>query len=172
VACRAREFSVALGHLHPQAHGSLPLLRWCGSVGYKLKLIMPSNMSQERRDAMAAYGAELLSVPAGAMEMARDLAMEMQANGEGIVLNQFGNFGKLSLLCVLPVLSLPLEQAGQAKEPHGSLQQRRWPHIVLQSAGADDVCVTPSRRQPKGALHGHGAGDLGADGRARDALCE
>jgi len=59
--------------------------------GYKIKLIMPENMSQERRDAMAAYGAELISVPAGAMEMARDLAQEMQADGQGVVLDQFGN---------------------------------------------------------------------------------
>lgn len=47
-------------------------------AGYKLKLIMPANMSEERRAAMAAYGAELISVPAGKMELARDLAHEMQ----------------------------------------------------------------------------------------------
>ena len=40
---------------------------------------------------MAAYGAELISVPAGQMEKARDLAAEMAARGEGIVLDQFGN---------------------------------------------------------------------------------
>ena len=40
---------------------------------------------------MAAYGAELISVPAGKMEMARDLAADMAARGEGIVLDQFGN---------------------------------------------------------------------------------
>lgn len=39
---------------------------------------MPSNMTEERRAAMAAYGAELINVPAGKMEMARDLALEMQ----------------------------------------------------------------------------------------------
>mmetsp|Transcript_18635 Transcript_18635/g.56285 ORF Transcript_18635/g.56285 Transcript_18635/m.56285 type:complete len:514 (+) Transcript_18635:178-1719(+) len=59
--------------------------------GYSLKLIMPSNMSEERRAAMAAYGAELISVPAGKMEMARDLAREMESRGEGVVLDQFGN---------------------------------------------------------------------------------
>ena len=48
------------------------------AAGYKLKLIMPANMSEERRAAMAAYGAELVSVPAGKMELARDLAHEMQ----------------------------------------------------------------------------------------------
>lgn len=48
-------------------------------AGYKMKLIMPSNMTEERRAAMAAYGAELINVPAGNMEMARDMALEMQA---------------------------------------------------------------------------------------------
>lgn len=51
---------------------------WHACAGYKLKLIMPANMSEERRAAMAAYGAELISVPAGKMELARDLAHELQ----------------------------------------------------------------------------------------------
>ncbi|KAK3278900.1 hypothetical protein CYMTET_13193 [Cymbomonas tetramitiformis] len=59
--------------------------------GYKMKLIMPSNMSEERRASMAAYGAELISVPPGAMEIARDMAQEMAADGQGVVLDQFGN---------------------------------------------------------------------------------
>lgn len=60
--------------------------------GYKMKLIMPNNMSQERKDAMSAYGAELIEVTQKqGMEGARDLAMQMQAEGEGLVLNQFGN---------------------------------------------------------------------------------
>nr|MBP7992020.1 pyridoxal-phosphate dependent enzyme [Rhodocyclaceae bacterium] len=55
-------------------------------------LIMPANQSQERRDAMAAYGAELISVSKeDGMEGARDLAMRLQAEGKGVVLNQFGN---------------------------------------------------------------------------------
>lgn len=57
--------------------------------GYKLKLIMPENMSLERRASMAVYGAELTLVSTGAMEEARDLALAMQARGEGIVLDQF-----------------------------------------------------------------------------------
>ena len=57
--------------------------------GYKLKLIMPENMSIERRASMAVYGAELTLVSTGAMEEARDLAQAMQARGEGIVLDQF-----------------------------------------------------------------------------------
>ena len=58
--------------------------------GYQMRLVMPSNMSQERRDAMQAYGAELVLVEDG-MEGARDLALSMQARGEGLVLDQFNN---------------------------------------------------------------------------------
>ncbi|MFM5190469.1 cysteine synthase CysM [Aeromonas media] len=58
--------------------------------GYRMRLIMPSTMSQERRDAMQAYGAELVLVENG-MEEARDLALAMQARGEGLVLDQFNN---------------------------------------------------------------------------------
>ncbi len=60
----------------PKTRVMLSLLDAC--TGYKLKLIMPANMSEERRAAMAAYGAELISVPAGKMELARDLAHELQ----------------------------------------------------------------------------------------------
>ncbi len=60
--------------------------------GYTMHLIMPDNMSQERKSAMSAYGAvlHLVSKEEG-MERARDLALEMQAQGKGKVLNQFGN---------------------------------------------------------------------------------
>ena len=60
--------------------------------GYRLKLIMPSNQSEERKGAMRAYGAELIDVsPEQGMEGARDLALQMQASGEGLVLDQFAN---------------------------------------------------------------------------------
>ena len=60
--------------------------------GYKMILIMPNHMSQERKDAMSAYGATLIEVSQQqSMEGARDLALQMQAEGKGIVLNQFGN---------------------------------------------------------------------------------
>ena len=60
--------------------------------GYRLKLIMPSNQSEERKGAMRAYGAELIDVsPEQGMEGARDLALQMQSSGEGLVLNQFAN---------------------------------------------------------------------------------
>ncbi|MDY0136399.1 MAG: cysteine synthase CysM [Thiomicrospira sp.] len=61
-------------------------------LGYRMILIMPDNMSIERRASMAAYGAQLILVSqAQGMEGARDLALQMQASGEGIVLNQFAN---------------------------------------------------------------------------------
>ena len=61
--------------------------------GYRMVLIMPENMSVERRAVMKAFGAEIILTPkTGSMEAAIDLANEMQAKGEGKVLNQFGNF--------------------------------------------------------------------------------
>ena len=60
--------------------------------GYRMILIMPDNMTTERKDAMTAYGAELILVSREqSMEGARDLAQAMQAEGRGKVLDQFGN---------------------------------------------------------------------------------
>ena len=60
--------------------------------GYKMVLIMPDNMSAERRAAMSAYGAELILVSKDqGMEGARDLADQMQRDGSGLVLDQFSN---------------------------------------------------------------------------------
>ena len=60
--------------------------------GYRMILIMPDNSSDERKWAMTAYGAELILVSKEeGMEGARDLALKMQAQGQGIVLDQFGN---------------------------------------------------------------------------------
>ena len=60
--------------------------------GYRMILIMPDNLSVERRAAMQAYGAELILVTKDdGMEGARDLALAMQARGEGKVLDQFAN---------------------------------------------------------------------------------
>lgn len=61
--------------------------------GYKMKLLMPDNMSEERRASMKAYGAELILVSKedGGMEGARDLAIQMNEDGEGRLLNQFAN---------------------------------------------------------------------------------
>jgi cysteine synthase B len=60
--------------------------------GYKMVLIMPDHMSQERKLAMAAYGAKLVTVSQQeGMEGARDLALSMQDKGQGVVLDQFAN---------------------------------------------------------------------------------
>ena len=61
--------------------------------GYKMILIMPDNLSVERRASMTAYGAQLILTKAseGGMEYARDLALAMQAEGKGKVLDQFAN---------------------------------------------------------------------------------
>ncbi len=61
-------------------------------MGYKMTLIMPDNLSMERRWAMEAYGAELILVTKEqGMEYARDLALQMQEQGKGKVLDQFAN---------------------------------------------------------------------------------
>ena len=60
--------------------------------GYRMILIMPENMSLERRQTMAAYGAELILVTeAEGMEGARDMALEMSRSGKAYILNQFDN---------------------------------------------------------------------------------
>jgi len=60
--------------------------------GYRMTLIMPENMSEERRAAMKAYGAEIILTPAeGSMEAAIDLARRMEAEGHGKILDQFAN---------------------------------------------------------------------------------
>lgn len=61
--------------------------------GYRMTLVMPDDLSAERRASMKAYGAELILTPyaSGGMEYARDLAQQMQARGEGRVLDQFAN---------------------------------------------------------------------------------
>jgi len=60
--------------------------------GYKMVLLMPENLSIERRQSMSAYGAQIILTPkTGGMEYARDLAEKMQAEGQGIILDQFAN---------------------------------------------------------------------------------
>jgi cysteine synthase B len=60
--------------------------------GYRMILLMPENLSLERRQSMAAYGAEIILTPkAGGMEYARDLAEQMQKDGKGKILDQFAN---------------------------------------------------------------------------------
>jgi cysteine synthase B len=60
--------------------------------GYKMLLLMPEYLSIERRQSMAAYGAQIILTPkTGGMEYARDMAEQMQKDGKGIILDQFGN---------------------------------------------------------------------------------
>ena len=60
--------------------------------GYKMVLLMPEHLSVERRQSMAAYGAQIILTPqAGGMETARDLAEKMQKEGKGVILDQFAN---------------------------------------------------------------------------------
>ena len=60
--------------------------------GYKMVLIMPEDLSVERQQSMAAYGAQIVLTPVkGGMEYARDLAEQMQRDGKGIILDQFAN---------------------------------------------------------------------------------
>lgn len=61
-------------------------------LGYPITLIMPENATEERKQAMLAYGAELILVSREeGMEGARDLALKMQNQGDGVVLDQFNN---------------------------------------------------------------------------------
>ena len=60
--------------------------------GYKMILVMPENLSLERRQSMAAYGAQIILTPkSGGMDYARDLAEQMQTEGKGLILDQFAN---------------------------------------------------------------------------------
>ena len=69
----------------------------CAIKGYKLILIMPDNMTLERRAAMQAYGAEIILVSEDdGMEGARDLALKMQSDNLGLVLDQFSNLSNVN----------------------------------------------------------------------------
>jgi cysteine synthase B len=60
--------------------------------GYRMVLIMPEDLSLERRQSMSAYGAEIILTPVkGGMEYARDLAEAMEREGKGVILDQFAN---------------------------------------------------------------------------------
>lgn len=68
-------------------------LAMCAAMmGYKMILVMPENQSVERRQSMAAYGAQLVLTPKqGGMEAARDVAERLVKEGKGIMLDQFSN---------------------------------------------------------------------------------
>ncbi len=88
------------GHIRPgdtlieatSGNTGIALAMIAAIAGYKMRLIMPDNMSLERRAAMTAFGAELVLVTKEeGMEYARDLADDLGKRGEGLVLNQFAN---------------------------------------------------------------------------------
>lgn len=90
----------ALGSLQPgdtiieatSGNTGIALAMAAAIKGYKMILIMPDNATQERKDSMRAYGAELILVSKEqGMEGARDLALQMQQEGKGKVLDQFNN---------------------------------------------------------------------------------
>lgn len=68
-------------------------LAMCAAMmGYRMVLVMPEHLSVERRQTMAAYGAEFVLTPReGGMEMARDIAEKMRDEGRGVILDQFAN---------------------------------------------------------------------------------
>ncbi len=68
-------------------------LAMCAAMmGYKMILVMPEHLSVERRQSMAAFGAQFVLTPkAGGMEMARDIAEKMRDEGKGVILDQFAN---------------------------------------------------------------------------------
>ena len=68
-------------------------LAMCAAMmGYRMILVMPEHLSVERRQTMGAFGAEFVLTPReGGMEMARDIAERMQAEGRGVILDQFAN---------------------------------------------------------------------------------
>lgn len=88
------------GEIHPgdtlieatSGNTGIALAMAAAMLGYKMVLVMPENQSQERRQSMAAYGAELiLTAATGGMELARDYALQLQKEGRGRLLDQFAN---------------------------------------------------------------------------------
>lgn len=88
------------GEIHPgdtlieatSGNTGIALAMAAAMKGYRMILLMPENLSLERRQSMAAYGAEIILTPkAGGMEYARDLADQMQKEGKGKILDQFAN---------------------------------------------------------------------------------
>src|SRR3569832_10427 len=76
----------------PSGNTGIALAMAAAMRGYKMILLMPENLSLERRQSMAAYGAQIILTPkTGGMEYARDLAEQMQKEGKGIILDQFAN---------------------------------------------------------------------------------
>ncbi|QID17397.1 cysteine synthase CysM [Nitrogeniibacter mangrovi] len=90
----------AAGRIHPgdtlieatSGNTGIALAMAAAIRGYRMILVMPENQSVERRQTMRAFGAELVLTPKeGGMELARDMAERMRDEGQGTILDQFGN---------------------------------------------------------------------------------
>lgn len=90
----------AAGRIHPgdtlieatSGNTGIALAMAAAIRGYRMILVMPENQSIERRQTMRAFGAELVLTPKeGGMELARDMAERMRDEGQGVILDQFGN---------------------------------------------------------------------------------
>jgi S-sulfo-L-cysteine synthase (O-acetyl-L-serine-dependent) len=79
--------------LEPTSGNTGIALAMCAALmGYRMVLVMPEHLSLERRQSMAAFGAEFVLTPReGGMEMARDVAEKMRDEGKGVILDQFAN---------------------------------------------------------------------------------
>jgi len=96
--------------------------------GYTIILIMPDNLSQERRDAMAAYGADLILVTEEqGMEGARDLADKMEKEGKGKQLNQFSNQDNTNA----PISTQPQKRYGKTPMVKLLISFQPWVLLVL-----------------------------------------
>ena len=95
IQCAAARGEIAPGDTLIEAtsgNTGIALAMVSAMMGYRMQLIMPENMTEERKAAMTAYGAELILVSEeNGMEGARDLALQMEQEGKGKLLNQFDN---------------------------------------------------------------------------------
>lgn len=95
ISCAAARGDIRPGDTLVEAtsgNTGIALAMIAAALGYKMRLVMPSNQTEERKQSMRAYGAELILVSREeGMEGARDLAEEMRQRGDGFMLNQFAN---------------------------------------------------------------------------------
>lgn len=137
-------------------------------MGYKMTLIMPDNATQERKSAMTAYGAELILVSKeDGMEGARDLALAMQKQGKGRVLDQFNNLDNPAahFFSTGPEIWRDTEgevthfvssmgTTGTIMGVSGYLKQQNPAIEIIGLQPSDGACIPGIRRWPKAYLPG------------------